>query len=285
MTVFLNGQFVPESQATVSVFDRSFQYGDGVFESLRLCQGQPFRWNQHLARLAEGAAGLGIALPFTNQALRDALDRLVQTNDLTDALLRITVSRGVGPRGYSPRGATRPTLVMSLHPLPEAAGRADLRWTLATARLRLQPGDPLLRWKTANKLLQVLARAEAEAAGADEALLLNTRDAVCETSSGNLFWIENHRLLTPPVADGLLPGITRSLILELAPGLGLTPAEETAPRQRLINSAGAFVTLSSLGVVEIGSLDGHPLRTSPHTARLRMAYLDRLALECGPASP
>ncbi len=280
MIVFLNGEFVAEAEAKVSVFDRSFQYGDGVFESIRVCCGQPFRWTQHLQRLAEGAAGLGIRIPFTNESLRDALDRLVQADGLLEAVLRVTLSRGVGARGYSPRDATHPTLVMSLHPLPEAAARPDLRWTLATSRLRLAPGDPLLRWKTANKLVQVLARAEAEAAGADEALLLNMRDEISETSSGNLFWIENDRLLTAPVEAGLLPGITRSVIIELAPRLGLTPAEDAGTRQRLIQSEGAFVTLSSLGVVEVSALDGHLLQTSPHTAGLRAAYQELLVREC-----
>ncbi|MCU0771558.1 MAG: aminodeoxychorismate lyase [Verrucomicrobia bacterium] len=285
MIVFLNGKLVPEPEATVPVFDRSFLYGDGVFESLRVSQGQPFRWAQHLRRLEDGAAGLHIDPPFPADELRNAVDRLVDANALPEAVLRITLSRGVGARGYSPRGATNPTVVMSLHPLPEAAGRSDLRWALATSRFRLPPDDPLSRWKTANKLLQVLARAEAEQAGADEALLLNARGELCETSSGNLFWVEGNRILTPPVQAGLLPGITRAVVLELAPAVGLLPAEESGTARRLAQSDGAFVTLSSLGVVEVGAVDGQRLRSSPHTAGLRMAYQERLAQECATGSP
>ncbi len=178
MIVFLNGKFVPEDQAVVSVFDRSFLYGDGLFETMRICKGEPFRWEQHLERFAHGAEFLKIRLPFSSDSLRGFVAELVSRNQMPEALLRATLSRGIGLRGYSPKGADRPSLVMSLHPAP--ALDAPARWSLVTSSCRLPANEPLAQFKTCNKLPQILARAEADAAGADEALLLNTEGYVVE---------------------------------------------------------------------------------------------------------
>src|SRR2546421_6588682 len=118
MIVFLNGQFVPESQAVVSVFDRSFLYGDGLFETMRIRNGKPFRWAQHLDRLGQGAEFLKIKLPFAGAELQEFVAGLVRRNEMPEALLRLTLSRGVGVRGYSPKGAEQPLIAMSLHPIP-----------------------------------------------------------------------------------------------------------------------------------------------------------------------
>src|SRR5438067_2243995 len=137
MTVFLNGEFVPEQRAVISVFDRSFLYGDGLFETMRVFNGRPFRWNQHLERLRSGADFLKIVLPFSSEALRDFAEHLIATNKMPDSLLRLTLSRGIGQRGYSPKGAERPSLVMSLHPAPSVDVQNPPRWRLVTSSLRL----------------------------------------------------------------------------------------------------------------------------------------------------
>src|ERR1017187_269469 len=168
MLIFLNGQIVPEEQAVVSIFDRGFLYGDGLFETMLVFNGKPFRWAQHLQRLQCGAEFLKIKLPFTNEALRSSVAELVVKNQMPDSLLRLTLSRGVGVRGYSPKGAERPTLVMSLHPAPPINAPKTPGWRLITSSFRLPAGEPLAQFKTCNKLPQVLARAEADAAGADE---------------------------------------------------------------------------------------------------------------------
>src|ERR1041384_3236666 len=118
MIVFLNGQFVPEDQAVVSVFDRSFLYGDGLFEALRMSRGKLFRWSQHFERLARGADFLKLEVPFAPKKTEDFASRLIAQNEIQDGLLRVTLSRGVGVRGYSPKGADRPLLVMTCHGLP-----------------------------------------------------------------------------------------------------------------------------------------------------------------------
>lgn len=288
--IFLNGQFVPEDRAVVSVFDRGFLYGDGLFETMRVANGQPFRWAQHLARLQQGAEFLKIKLPFAPAELRRFADRLIAQNRLPNSLLRLTVSRGVGARGYSPKNADQPTCVMTLHPLPETPGWSSSfslsgdtlkrglqpaeppRWKLITSTLRLPAGDPLAQFKTANKLWQVLARAEADAAGADEALLLNTAGHVAEATSANVFWVEGHAVCTPPLAAGILPGVTRAAVMELCAAQGLAVTEKNCPPEKLLGADGVFLTLSSLGVVSVAELDGHALKTSPLVETLQEGY-------------
>jgi branched-chain amino acid aminotransferase len=274
--VFLDGQFVPEEQATVSVFDRSFLYGDGLFETLRVANGKPFRWAEHLERLRSGGDFLGIKIPFGCQALEAFATELIARNQLSDALLRLTVSRGVGRRGYSPKGADQPVVVMTLHQLPGAPSTGSARWKLVTASFRLPAGEKLAHFKTANKLAQIMARTEADAAGADEALLCNTDGLAVEGASSNLFWVECDTVCTPPLASGILAGVTRAVTLELCAQLGFHVAERAITPDALKHAAGVFVTLSSLGVVACRALDGTPLAHSPLVDQLRCAYDDLL---------
>ncbi len=269
MIVFLNGKFVSEEQATVSVFDRAFLYGDGLFETMRVMNGKPFRWWDHMERLRKGGDFLGIKIPFGCKSLEKFAAELIAQNKMPDALMRLTVSRGVGPRGYSPKGADKPTLVMTLQPAPVATLG---RWKLATASLRLPAGDALAQFKSANKLAQVLARAEADAAGADEAVLLNTDGHVVEGASSNLFWIEDKTVCTPPLTDGLLAGVTRAVTMEICKSLSLPVVEKAVTLEQLRRADGVFLTLSSIGVVEAIALDDAPLATSPIAAQIQGAY-------------
>ena len=276
---FVDGRFVPEAEAVVSVLDRSFLYGDGVFETLYAQAGKPFQLSAHLDRLWQGAALLGMRVPLDRPALADAAGRLLAMNPAPVALLRLTLSRGVGVRGYSPRGADQPTLVITQH----AAGdrpSPTLRWRLRTATFRLPAGDRIAAIKSCNKLAQVLARAEAEAVGADEAILLNSEGNAVEAAAGNLFFIRDAVVHTPPVVSGILPGVTRSVVMDLCSTLGI-PAREVAPAPAaLLEADGVFVTLSTLGVVPASRLDDHALADSPLVSRLRTAYWDRVDAEC-----
>jgi aminodeoxychorismate lyase len=284
MTVCLNGNFVPDDQAVVSVFDRGFLYGDGLFETVRVFNSRPFRWQQHMERLEHGAEFINVRLPFSASQLREFAERLVSLNRMPDGLLRLALSRGIGLRGYSPKGVQSPTLVMSVHPssLGSSAARpglADerqgpLRWRLVTSSFRLPANEPLAQFKTANKLPQILARAQADDSQADEALLLNTDGWVVEGSCSNLFWIANGQVVTPPLAGGILAGVTRAVVCELCAGFSLTVCERNIRPDQLKLSDGVFLTLSSFGIVEAQSLDGHELKVSPLTAKLRAAYGD-----------
>lgn len=280
MLVFLNGRLVPEEQAVVSAFDRGFLYGDGLFETLRVMNGVPLRWDAHWRRFALGLQRLDLAVPWLPEYLRATAASLSHHNHLPDALLRLTISRGVGERGYSPRGAGAPTFVMSLHPAPALTAEAP-RVKLHTASLRLPAGDWLSACKTANKLLHVLARAEAEGAGADDALLLNPNGEIAEATSANLFWVEGDALHTPPLAAGALPGVTRADVLGLCRSLGITAKETTADLARLLRADGALLTSSASGVVEVIALDGQAMPVSPLTVRIRTTLLDSWRAEAG----
>jgi len=279
MLIFLNGQFVPEERAVVSVFDRSFLYGDGLFETMRVFHGKPFRWEQHIERLQRGAGFLGIKLPFTPEALLGFADELIAKNNLPDALLRLTLSRGVGVRGYSPKGAENPILVMSLHPAPAFEAGNPPRWKLITSSHRLPANEPLAHYKTCNKLVQILARAEADAAGADEALLLNTDGFVVEGASSNLFWIEDNAVCTPPLAAGILPGVTREVILEICQELEHEVRETNITVDKLNSADGIFVSLSSRGIVEITFVNHHQCKSSPLFPKILHGYSALIAKE------
>lgn len=272
MQVYLNGHFVSEEHAAVSIFDRGFLYGDGLFETLRVCRGIPFRWQQHWMRLERGAEFLHIPLATTGDSLRAAARELVTRNEMPESLLRVAISRGSGARGYSPKGATQPTIALSLHAAPPFDLANPVRWKLITSSLRLPAHEPLARFKTANKLPQICARAEADAAGADEALLLNTEGNVIEAASSNLFWIENGAVCTAPIESGVLPGVTRDVVLEICRKLAIAAREKSIRPDALRAASGVFLSLSSLGIVEAISLDGNPLPLSPLSSQIRNAY-------------
>ena len=263
----------------VSVFDRGFLYGDGLFETLRVLNGRPFRQDQHWRRLEQGAAFLGIPLPFGSGALSDHAGQLIAKNQMPDALLRVVLSRGVGLRGYSPKGAERPTLVMSLHPAPPLNSHDPPGWRLVTSSFCLPAHGHLARFKTCNKLPQILARAEADAAGADEALLLDPDGHVVEGASSNLFWFDATSLCTPPFTAGILPGVTRAAVFEIASSLGLPIRELVVAPAELRSAAGVFLSVTSVGIAEAISLDGSPLPRSARVEQIRAAYNHLLQTE------
>lgn len=279
MIVFLNGEFVPAEQAVVSVFDRSFLYGDGLFETMRVFNGRLFRWDPHHERMKRGAAFLRIKLPFSADDLRGFAAELIRRNEAPDSLLRLTLSRGVGVRGYSPKSADQPTLVMTLHPFPKPEERSPSTWKLITASPRLPAGDPLAQFKTCNKLPQVLARIEADAAGADEALLRDTDGFVVEGASSNLFWMDGDVVCTAPLSAGILPGITREVVFEICRNIGRTIREVNVSAETLRQQNGIFLSLSSWGIVAAGSLDGVAVEKSPVVERIRWEYSNLLRRE------
>lgn len=271
MIVYLDDKFVPEAEAVVSVFDRCFLYGDGLFEAIRLYQGKLFRWEQHYERLVSGAHELRIQVPQTGETIRQAATELWRLNDSpANAVIRLTLSRGIGPRGYSPTGVNNPRLIMALHPLPAIEPRKSFK--LITSSLVVAAGDTLSKYKTCNKLHQVLARAEADHADAQEALMINTNGHVAEATSSNLFWISDGMICTPPLFSGALSGITRAVVLELASILGIPVAEKETTPNDLHRSDGIFLSVSTLELIEVSHLDGRPVSRSAIVHQLQSAY-------------
>lgn len=268
--VCLNGRFVEAAEARVSVFDRGFLYGDGLFETVRVCRGRLIHWPQHLERLRQGVEYLKIQPPCSGPELTDSAAALVRRNEADEAVLRVALSRGPGARGYSIQGAQCPTLLMTLHAAPSLDPNVLARWRCHVARsVRLPSLGSLSRCKSSNKLVQILAKAEAEDAGADEALLLEDEGRVVEASSGNLFWIRDDVVCTAPAAgSGILPGITRQTVLDICREKRREVLQTFVTPDELASAQGAFLTLSSLGIVEIASLDGRSVSSSPITVSL-----------------
>jgi branched-subunit amino acid aminotransferase/4-amino-4-deoxychorismate lyase len=279
MIVFLNGKFLPEAEAFVPLNDRGFLLGDGLFETIRVAGGKPIRFAQHLERLARGADFLKIAPPFTPKELQRFAVEIIGKNELPESILRVTLTRGPGARGYSTKGADKPTLAMTLNPLPPVNPDEPLQWSLVTSSFRIPAGDPLASFKTTSKLVNVLARAAAEARGADEALLLNTNGEVAETSGGNIFWLYRDRICTVPTGRGVLPGITRAVVLEICQSLGLETNKCVVKPEQLRRAEGIFVTQSALGIVPVVAFDGSPVAPSPLVDQIAGAYNDMLMRE------
>jgi aminodeoxychorismate lyase len=276
MVVFLNGRFLPEAEAVVRVNDRGFMYGDGLFETLRVVNGKPFRFAQHLERMTRGADFLKIKPPFTPRQLEKFAAQLVEQNQMPDAILRVTLTRGPGARGYTPApvAETQPTVVMTLHAAPSLENLVE--WNLVTSPYRIPASDALSSFKTTSKLLYVMARADAAERGADEALLINTNGEVAETASGNLFWVYDDKICTVPTGRGVLPGITRAIVLEICQTLGLQTNKRVIKPEALRNSTGIFVTQSALGIVPVISFDGEPVAPSPLVDQIAGAYNEML---------
>lgn len=280
MIVFLNGRFVPEGHAQVSVFDRGFLLGDGLFETARVANGKPFRFAQHLERLSRGAEFLKLKVPFSAKELQVFAAQLIGKNSVAEAVLRLTLTRGRGARGYSLKGADQPTLAMTLHPLPPQNPDEPPQFSLITSSFRVPAGDALANFKTTSKVMNVLARAEAEERGADEALLLNTNGEVAETAGGNIFWVHQDKICTVSSGRGILPGITRAVVLEICQSLGLKTDKCVIKPEHLRRAEGVFVTQSALGIVPVASLDGGPVAPSPWVGRIAGAYDELLRHEC-----
>ena len=270
MLVFLNGQFLPEAQAVVPVNDRGFLLGDGLFETMRVVGGKPFRFAQHLERMTRGADFLKIKLPFTPKELEKFAAQLIEQNKIHDAILRVTLTRGPGERGYAFNGESKPTVAMTLHAAPSLVNSVE--WNLVTSSFRIPAADPLSSFKTTSKILHVMARAEAAEKGADEALLINTNGEVAETASGNLFWVYQDKIYTVPTGRGVLPGITRAVVLEICQTLGLQVNKRVIKPEALRNSEGIFVTQSALGIIPVSVFDGEPVAPSPLVDQIAQAY-------------
>lgn len=279
MDVFLNGQFVTEGHAVVSIDDRGFMYGDGLFETMRVFNGKPFRMAQHLERMVRGADFLRIKLPFTPKELQQFAAQLVEKNQMPDSVLRVTLTRGPGERGYTPKGAETPTMVMTLHPAPPLDPNSPPQWSLITSAYRIPASDPLSSFKTTNKLVSIMARTEAVEKGADEALITNTNGEVAETAGANLFWVYNNKICTTPTGRGVLPGLTRAVVLEICQVLALPTNKRVIKPEALKNAEGIFLTQSALGVVTISSLNGEQVPQSPLVEKIHRVYCEMLAKE------
>ena len=279
--VWWNGALCAADEVRISPFDHGLLVGDGVFETVRVYGGQPFAWRRHLDRLEHSAAGLGLGLPSRDE-LRVAADVVLAANELPEARLRITVTGGLSPRG-SERGEAAPTLIVAASavvPGPAATTVAISPWPRnehgATAGL-----------KTTSYAENVRALAYARELGATEAILENTQHQLCEATGSNVFVVSDGVVRTPPASSGCLLGVTRALVLELCPALGLRAVEVPLPLHALTDDAEeAFLTSTVRevqGITEIAGW-GHTFADAPGpvTRRLAAAFDDLVARDLDP---
>jgi len=278
MMVYLNGDFVAEAEARVPVTDRGFLLGDALFETLRVANGVPLLWEAHLERFTRGLALLQVSGAGAPGDWQRAVRELLRRNALREAVVRITVTRGSGARGYSPRGAVHPTVVITAHPAPAPFGDLGSRpgWHLITSRYAVPPPQPLSGIKHANRLLSVLARMEADAVGADEALMLGAAGQVAEASGSNVGWFEGDTLVTPDAATGALPGVQLDYVGQTARRLGWACRTASVPPGRLQSVVGLFLTNSIHLLVPVARFDDHSVPGSPKIAILQAKLRESL---------
>ncbi|HET7031168.1 MAG TPA: aminotransferase class IV [Candidatus Limnocylindrales bacterium] len=278
--VWVDGRIVGAAEPVLSAFDRGFQLGDGVFETLRVRAGHPTELDAHAARLQRSAGGLGFALPAGIEAtLAAAIDALLDAEGLGgpdgDASVRITVSRGstFGRGLLPPDEHPSPTIVVQAWPVPTTpAHHLEVGLHLVASRVRRDPESPLAALKTTSRADYVVARLEAREAGADDALFLTIDGFLSEATSANLFLVRDGELATPALACAILPGTTRDWILRWALDAGLRPAEGFLTTRDLHEADEAFICSSVAGILPVTRFAGEPIgdgRPGPWSRRAR----------------
>ncbi len=279
MHVYVDGAFVPAVEARISVFDHGFLYGDGVFEGIRVYDGNIFRLQQHLQRLHHSAQCLLLTLPLSLGEMHAAIVETVTRRGLPNQYVRVVISRGAGDLGLDPRHCPHPSVVIiadtiSLYPAHLYTQGLELV-TVATRRTSSAALDP--RIKTLNYLNNILAKIEAQQAGALEAVMLNQEGYVAECTADNIFFVRQDRLYTPSTAAGALQGVTRDSVLEIAQRLGVPTEEGLFTRYDLYTAEECFMTGTGAEVVPVVRLDGRTIgsgQPGPLTAKLRRGFDD-----------
>ncbi len=262
---WLNGNLVPPEDAKVSVFDHGLLYGDGVFEGVRFYDGKPFRLAAHLERLALSARAIALELPYGLDCLTRAVFQTVAAAPEPNGYLRILVTRGPGPLGIDPSRCHSPQVVIIADRLQLVSERVRSQGArviiAATRRLGADGLDP--RIKSLNYLNHILARMEATHAGADEAILLNSAGRIAEGSADNIFIVKRGELLTPPVIEGALDGITRQVVLEIAKKLDIPSRETPLAPYDLFTADECFLTGTGAELIPVGHADGRVIPECP----------------------
>jgi branched-chain amino acid aminotransferase len=261
MLIHLDGRLVPSEQATVSVFDHGFLYGDGVFEGIRCYGGNVFRLREHVARLYESARTLKIEIPLSQDEMVRAVAETVAANERPDAYIRVVVSRGKGDLGIDPGNCPRPSVVIVVADVvmypPEVYDYGLSVVTSSVRRIPLESLDP--RVKSLNYLNNILAKMEAKNAGCPEAIMLNHQGYVAECTGDNLFIVKNGLLRTPDVTQGCLAGITRSAVLDIARRCGIAVSETVLGLHDVYNADECFLTGTAAEVAPVVSVDGRTI--------------------------
>ncbi len=290
MKIYLDGLFVDESEAKISVFDHGLLYGDGIFEGIRFYNGRVFRLTEHIDRLFNSAAAILLKIPLTKAELIEATLETIRQNDLRDGYIRLVVTRGVGSLGLSPNLCPMASIfiiaaAIQLYP-PEAYEKGLKVITTSTRRISPAALPPTI--KSLNYLNNILAKIEANQAGAGEGLMLNEQGYVAECTGDNIFAVKNGKITTPSASAGALGGITKQAVFDLAILLNIPISEPQITRYDLYIADEIFLTGTAAEVIPTVSLDSRPIgdgTPGPITRQLIAAYRELVQTTGTPIYP
>jgi branched-chain amino acid aminotransferase len=252
--IYIDGEFYPKSEAKISIYDHGFLYGDGVFEGIRAYNGIVFKLREHIDRLYQSAKAIMLEIPLEKEEMIKAVLETLRKNNLKDAYIRLVVTRGKGDLGLDPRKCSKPTIIIIAEPtiklVKEEAKEKGI--TTLISWVRRDPVDGTSHEvKSLNYLNSILAKIEANNAGVDEAIMLTKEGYVSEGVGENIFIVKNGKIFTPPSAAGILPGITREVIIELAKKLGFEVLEKNITPYELFTADEAFFTGTAAEILPI----------------------------------
>ncbi|WP_094701910.1 branched-chain-amino-acid transaminase [Brevibacillus laterosporus] len=260
--IYLNGEFVEKENAKISVYDHGFLYGDGIFEGIRVYNGNVFRLQEHIERLYESALSIMLVIPMKIEEMMDAVVETVRKNELRDAYIRLVISRGDGDLGLDPRSCKKANIVIIVEQLrlfPQELYEIGLKIvTVPTRRNKPDALNPKI--KSLNYLNNVMVRMEASMAGVSEALMLNSEGYVTEGSGDNIFLVKKGVIYTPPTYLGALDGITRQAIMDIVRELGYVIKEEPFTRHDVYIADEVFLTGTAAEVISVSEVDARIIR-------------------------
>jgi branched-chain amino acid aminotransferase len=277
LQIYISGQFFDKENAKISVYDHGLLYGDGVFEGMRSYSGKVFKLEQHLDRLYESANAICLQIPLSKEQLAADVKKTLEINKLVNAYIRLVVTRGSGSLGLDPNRTSNPQVIIiadSISLYPEEFYQKGLK-IITAATVRSHPAALSPRIKSLNYLNNIMAKIEGLQAGCVEALMLNHKGEVAECTGDNIFIIKNGQLMTPPKDAGILEGITRNAILELAVKHKIPASETTLTRHDLFVADECFLTGSAAEVIPVVSIDTRSIgngQVGPITTKLMIAF-------------
>ncbi|RKY35993.1 MAG: branched-chain amino acid aminotransferase [Candidatus Omnitrophota bacterium] len=282
LKIYLDGDLVDKDAAKISVFDHGLLYGDGVFEGIRSYNNVVFKLNEHISRLYESAHTIMLKIPLSKTQMSEAVIKTLQENGLKDAYIRLIVTRGVGDLGLDPRKCRKPSVIIIADKIvlyPEKFYEQGLKIiTVPTTRNLAEALNP--RIKSLNYLNNVLAKIEAVNAGYEEAIMLNSLGFVAECTGDNLFIIKKGTVYTPPQSMGILLGITRDVVIDLARKLHISVKEQILTRYELFNADEAFLTGTAAEIIPVVCIDGRQIGSgSPGQISLKLLQAFKKATE------
>ncbi|WP_010270771.1 branched-chain-amino-acid transaminase [Paenibacillus senegalensis] len=283
-TIFLNGKYVKKEEALVSVYDHGFLYGDGIFEGIRVYNGNIFKCKEHLDRLYDSAKSIMLNIPLTYQEMEEALAETVRKNGLRDGYIRLVVSRGPGDLGLDPQRAPRANVIIIVEQLsiyPEEAYLNGLK-TVSVSTRRNVPDALNPKIKSLNYLNNILVKIQANLAGVGEAIMLNSQGYVAEGSSDNIFIVKRGVVYTPPCYCGALEGITRAAIMELCEKLGYPLKEEPFTLHDVYVADEVFFTGTAAEVIAVREVDARIIgggKAGPITTQLLKAFREMVEVD------